>query len=221
KLVGKVAIANAKVTYARYKELYATDRWKALAAKKAMPQRLLWASTSTKNPKYPKCIYVDELIGSETVNTVPAETFNAFREQSKVRPSLTENWAENIENARETMPSLAEVGISFKEVADALLADAVKKFCDPFDKLLATVEKKRQALQGGLAPQTYSVGELSDAVTKTLDDWRTHGKVRRLWSGDASLWSGQDESQWLDWLHIVDGQREHGEHFALIVEDVK
>ncbi len=88
-LVGKVAIANAKVAYARYKELYNSDRWKALAAKKAMPQRLLWASTSTKNPKYPKTLYVDELIGAETVNTVPADTFVAFREQGKVRPSLT------------------------------------------------------------------------------------------------------------------------------------
>src|SRR5438067_1544925 len=100
KLVGKVAIANAKVTYARYKELYASDRWKALAAKKAMPQRLLWASTSTKNPKYPKTIYVDELMGPETVNTVPTDTYIAFRESGKVRPSLTENWAENIEHAR-------------------------------------------------------------------------------------------------------------------------
>ncbi len=221
KLVGKVAIANAKVTYARYKELYASDRWKALAAKKAMPQRLLWASTSTKNPKYPKTIYVDELMGPETVNTVPADTFNAYREQGKPRPSLIENWAENIENARETMANLASVGINFKEVAEALLADAVKKFCDPFDKLLATVEKKRQSLQGGLTPQSYSVGEFAAAVTKGLDDWRAHGKVRALWAGDASLWSGQDEAQWLDWLGIVDGQRDHPEHFAQIVDSVK
>src|SRR5438046_6110664 len=106
KLVGKVAIANAKVTYARYKELYASDRWKALAAKKAMPQRLLWASTSTKNPKYPKTIYVDELIGPETVNTVPSDTYTAFKVEGKVRPSLVENWDENIENARQIMRTL-------------------------------------------------------------------------------------------------------------------
>jgi transaldolase/glucose-6-phosphate isomerase len=220
-LVGKIAIANAKIAYAKYKELYSSERWKALAAKKAMPQRLLWASTSTKNPKYPKTIYVDELIGAETVNTVPAETFNAYRESGKVRPSLTENWAENIEQARETMATLAEVGISMKEVTDTLLADAVKKFSDPFDKLLGSVEKKRQALQGGLATQTFAVGEFADAVQKNLEDWRINGKVRRLWAGDTTLWSGTDENQWLDWLHIVDGQREHNEHFKNIVGDVK
>ncbi len=220
-LVGKIAIANAKIAYAKYKDLYDTPRWKALAAKKAMPQRLLWASTSTKNPKYPKTIYVNELIGPETVNTVPAETFVAFRQEGKVRPSLIENWAENIEQARETMATLAEVGISMKEVTETLLADAVKKFSDPFDKLLGSVEKKRQALQGGLTPQTYSVGEFTDAVQKNLEDWRVNGKVRRLWAGDTTLWSGQDEDQWLDWLHIVDGQREHNEHFKDVVADVK
>jgi transaldolase/glucose-6-phosphate isomerase len=225
-LVGKIAIANAKIAYARYKELYAGDRWQKLVetappGKKPMPQRLLWASTSTKNPKYPKTIYVDELIGPETVNTVPAETLNAYRELGRPRPSLTQDWAENLEQARQTMATLAEVGISMKEVTGTLLADAVKKFSDPFDKLLASVEKKRQALQRGMASQTYAIGEYASAVDKTLEDWRVNGKVRRLWAGDTSLWSGQDEKDWLGWLHIVDGQREHDEHFPQIVEDVK
>jgi transaldolase/glucose-6-phosphate isomerase len=221
RLVGRVAVANAKIAYARYKELIAGDRWKALAAKGARPQRLLWASTSTKNPKYPKTKYVDELIGPETVNTVPAETFTAFRESGTVRPTLIENWDENLADARETMATLEEVGISMKQVTETLLADAVKKFCDPFDKLLGSVEKKRQTLQSGLASQTYSVGQYADAVTKALEDWRVNGKVRRLWAGDASLWSGQDESSWLGWLHIIDGQQEHPETFADIVRDVK
>src|SRR5579871_4915735 len=207
KLVGKIAIANAKLAYARYKEISSSDRWKALAAKKAMPQRLLWASTSTKNPKYPKTLYVDELIAAETVNTVPADTFVAFREQGKARPSLTENWAESLEQARETLATLEEVGISMKEVTDTLLADAVKKFSDPFDKLLASVEQKRQALQSGLASQTYSVGSFADAAKKNLEEWRVQGKIRRLWAGDGSIWSGQDEKDWLGWLHIVYGQR--------------
>src|SRR5688572_7983864 len=101
-----------------------------------MPQRLLWASTSTKNPKYPKTYYVDELIGAETVNTVPAETFNSFRSEGKVRPSLSENWAENLGDAQDTMRNLKEVGIDFNQVTGILLADAVQKFADPFDKLL-------------------------------------------------------------------------------------
>jgi transaldolase/glucose-6-phosphate isomerase len=220
-LIGKIAIANAKIAYARYKDLYGTPRWAALKAKKAMPQRLLWASTSTKNPKYPKTVYVDELIGPETVNTVPTETYLAFREGGKVRPSLTENWAENIEHARELMQTLEEVGISMKQVTQTLLDDAVKKFSDPFDKLLGSVEKKRQALQTGMARQTVSLGADDDAVKKTLEDWRVGGKVRRLWAGDASLWSGEDEGRWLGWLHIVDSQREHPELFKQLVEDLK
>jgi transaldolase len=139
KLVGKVAIANAKIAYAKYKEICASDRWKALKAKGAMPQRLLWASTSTKNPKYPKTIYVDELIGAETVNTVPAETYIAFRDTGNVRPSVTENWDENISNARETMQLLADVGINFKEVASTLLKDAVSELTDHFDRLMTAL----------------------------------------------------------------------------------
>jgi transaldolase/glucose-6-phosphate isomerase len=220
-LVGKVAIANAKVAYAKYRELYNTARWKSLAAKGAMPQRLLWASTSTKNEKYPKTLYVDELIGADTVNTVPAETFGEFRKNGRVRESLTENWAENIEQARETMQTLEEVGISMKECTNTLLNDAVQKFSDPFDKLLGAVERKRQELEGGMAKQTYAVGEATAAVQAVLDEWRTAGKVRRLWGGDASLWTGRDEAQWLSWLHIVDGQREQGEHFRQIADDVK
>jgi transaldolase/glucose-6-phosphate isomerase len=221
-LVGKVAIANARLAYARYQELYAAARWKALAAKGARKQRLLWASTSTKNPKYPKTFYVDELIGPDTVNTVPAETYDAFRASGRVRPALTENWAETLEQARETLKTLAEVGISMKEVTDTLLQEGVKKFCDPFDQLLASVEKKRQALLGGdLARLSYEVGESAGGVQAALDDWRAGGKVRRLWAGDTSLWSGTDENHWLGWLHIVAEQRERPEHFAEIAEDVR
>jgi transaldolase/glucose-6-phosphate isomerase len=221
-LVGKVAIANAKIAYARYQEIYACEAWKKLAAKGARTQRLLWASTGTKNPKYSKTIYVEELIGPDTVNTVPDETFTEFRKNGRVRPSLTENWAENIEQARETMQSLAEVGISMKEVTETLLADAVQKFADPFDKLLGAVEKKRQALIGGkMDAQTYQVGEAAKAVAETLEDWRINGKVRRLWAQDASLWTGKDEGNWLGWLHVVEAEEELTEQLQMIADDVR
>src|SRR5215831_6877936 len=220
-LVGKVAIANAKIAYARYRELYGSDRWKALKAKGAMLQRLLWASTSTKNPKYPKTLYVDELIGAETVNTVPADTYIEFRDHGTVRPTLTQNYDENMQRARETMATLEEVGISMKQVTATLLDQAVKAFADPFDNLLGTVEKKRRALQTGMSPQTWSVGDQTDAVKKNLEDWRMHGKIRRLWDRDPSLWTNQDEGHWLDWLHIVEGQLEQGRHLQEIAEDAK
>src|SRR5271169_4339047 len=125
---GKVAIANAKLTYKKYQELFGGPRWKALADKGAQTQRLLWASTSTKNPKYRDVIYVEELIGKDTVDTIPPATFDAFRDHGKLRNSLTEDVAA----ARTTMDNLAKAGISMKEVTDKLLVDGVKLFADAF-----------------------------------------------------------------------------------------
>jgi len=136
-LRGKVAIANARRTYAKYQEIIATPRWKALAAKGAQTQRLLWASTSTKNPKYRDVLYVEELIGADTVDTVPPATFDAFRDHGKLRNSLTDNVAE----AEKTMTDMEAAGISMKEVTDKLLADAVKLFQDPFKQLLDAITK--------------------------------------------------------------------------------
>jgi len=136
-LRGKVAIANARRTYAKYQEIIATPRWKALAAKGAQTQRLLWASTSTKNPKYRDVLYVEELIGADTVDTIPPATFDAFRAHGKLRNSLTENVA----GANKTMSDLETAGISMKEVTDKLLADAVKLFQDPFKQLLDAITK--------------------------------------------------------------------------------
>jgi transaldolase/glucose-6-phosphate isomerase len=134
---GKIAIANAKLTYKKYQELFAGSRWNALAAKGAQTQRLLWASTSTKNPKYRDVIYVEELIGADTVDTIPPATFDAFRDHGKLRNSLTEDLAA----ARTTMDNLAKAGISMKEVTDKLLVDGVKLFADAFKTLLDATGK--------------------------------------------------------------------------------
>jgi len=137
KIEGQIAIANAKMTYKKYQELYGAPRWKALAAKGAQPQRLLWASTSTKNPKYRDVLYVEELIGAETVDTIPPATFDAFREHGKLRPSLSEDVA----GAAKVMENLAKAGISMKEVTDKLLVDGVKLFADAFKTLLDATGK--------------------------------------------------------------------------------
>lgn len=136
-LRGEVAIANARLTYKKYQELTSSARWKALAAKGAQTQRLLWASTSTKNPKYRDVLYVEELIGADTVDTIPPATFDAFRDHGKLRPSLTEN----VEGAAKTMADLAKAGISMKEVTDKLLVDGVKLFADAFRTLLEATGK--------------------------------------------------------------------------------
>ena len=136
-LQGKIAIANARLTYRKYQELYGGPRWKALAAKGAQTQRLLWASTSTKNPKYRDVLYVEELIGADTVDTIPPATFDAFRDHGRLRPSLTEN----VEEAAKTMASLEKAGISMKEVTEKLVVDGVKLFSDAFNQLLEATGK--------------------------------------------------------------------------------
>jgi transaldolase / glucose-6-phosphate isomerase len=134
---GKVAIANAKLTYKKYQELFGGPRWKALAAKGAQTQRLLWASTSTKNPKYRDVLYVEELIGADTVDTIPPATFDAFRDHGKLRPSLTED----VPGAAKVMHDMEKAGISMKEVTQKLLEDGVKLFADAFKTLLDATGK--------------------------------------------------------------------------------
>ncbi|HWY08542.1 MAG TPA: transaldolase [Candidatus Acidoferrales bacterium] len=136
-LHGTIAIANAKLTYKKYQELFGGPRWKALAAKGAQTQRLLWASTSTKNPKYRDVLYVEELIGADTVDTIPPATFDAFRDHGKLRPSLTED----VPGAARHMENLAKAGISMKEVTEQLVADGVKLFADAFKTLLEATGK--------------------------------------------------------------------------------
>jgi len=140
-LLGKVAIANGKLTYQRYQRIFSGPRWEALAAKGAQTQRVLWASTSTKNPKYRDVIYIEELIGPDTVNTMPLATIDAFRDHGQLRNSLTEDVA----GAQKVMDDLARAGIAIKEVTDKLTEDGVKLFADSFDKLLAAVEKNTQS----------------------------------------------------------------------------
>jgi len=136
-LHGTIAIANAKLTYKKYQELFGGPRWKALAAKGAQTQRLLWASTSTKNPKYRDVLYVEELIGADTVDTIPPATFDAFRDHGKLRPSLTEDVA----GAARHMENLAKAGISMKEVTEQLVVDGVRLFAEAFKTLLDATGK--------------------------------------------------------------------------------
>jgi transaldolase / glucose-6-phosphate isomerase len=138
---GKVAIANGKQTYEKYQAIFGSDRWKALAAKGAQTQRVLWASTSTKNPAYRDVLYVEELIGPDTVDTIPPATLDAFRDHGIPRASLTEN----VDAAHRTMEAVAKLGISMKEVTDKLTDDGVRLFAEAFDKLLAAVEKSTKS----------------------------------------------------------------------------
>jgi len=136
-VLGKVAVANGKQTYQRYLRIFSSDVWKKLAAKGAQTQRVLWASTSTKNPKYSDVMYVEELIGADTVNTMPPATLDAYRDHGHPRPSLTED----VEGANRIMEKLPKLGISMKQVTDKLTEDGVRLFAESFEKLLKAVER--------------------------------------------------------------------------------
>src|SRR5690349_3065753 len=218
-ILGKVAIANGKLTYQKYLQIFSGPRWEKLAARGAQTQRVLWASTSTKNPAYRDVIYVEELIGKNTVNTVPPATLDAFREHGRVRESLTEN----IESAKQTMSDLAKVGISMKEVTDQLTVEGVKLFADAFDKLLEAVEKStRNEVSPKVNKQNFKLPpDLASSVKTHIDDWRANGKVRRLWQRDASLWTNTDEAKWLGWLGVTEEQTARLRDFRQVAEDVK
>ena len=137
-LAGKLAIANAKLAYQRYKEIFSGGRWDALAERGATPQRCLWASTSTKNPAYRDVLYVEELIGPQTVNTMPEETIRAFQDHGNVALTLEQG----IDEARETFRRLAEVGIDYDDVTATLEREGVEKFSDSFAELLDGIRSK-------------------------------------------------------------------------------
>jgi transaldolase/glucose-6-phosphate isomerase len=221
-LKGKIAIANAKMAYQDYKRLFAGDRWEKLAARGAKPQRLLWASTGTKNKDYSDVLYVEELIGPNTVNTVPPATLDAFRDHGKVRDSLEEN----VDAARHALDAFERSGISLDAITSELVKDGVKQFADAADKLYGAVAHKRAAVLGGnIDRQKLALGAgIEKAVEKSAEEWRASAKVRRLWRKDKSVWTGDDENKWLGWLtsaHDADvadyedfAQRVKGQNFS-------
>ncbi|WP_454688854.1 bifunctional transaldolase/phosoglucose isomerase [Achromobacter aloeverae] len=204
-LQGKVAIANAKLAYQDYQQLIASPRWKALAERGAHPQRLLWASTGTKNPAYPATLYVDTLIGPDTVNTMPSATMDAFRHGGAVSASLTQDVA----GAQHVLDETRRLGLRLDQVTAELVDDGARQFSDAFDALLGSVAGKRNAFLGDrLNGVAYHLPEaLEDAAGKALERARAEGWSRRLWQGDASMWTGGPEGKWVGWLAAGEGRQ--------------
>ena len=218
-LLGKVAIANAKLAYVSYHEIFSGPVWEALRAKGARTQRLLWASTGTKNPRYSDVLYVEELIGPDTVNTVPPETLSAFRDHGKVAATLDSD----LPAAEKTLRDLEAVGISLKKATDDLIEDGLKKFVEPFTKLLRAVERRaREANKAHLNTQSRSLpADLEGAVAARLAEWEAQGGTRRIWAGDASLWTGADEASWLGWIGVPEQQLDVASDFSRLREEVR
>lgn len=220
-LQGKVAIANAKEAYEKYEKMIASPRWKALAAKGAQKQRLLWASTSTKNPAYRDVLYIEELIGPDTINTIPPATMDAFREHGRVARTIDAD----LDAAHKTMADLAKAGISMEEVTTQILNNGIKLFDEAFEKLLAAVEEKKTSpvkSKPKIHCQTLEFPQqLRQAVDATVNDWKTNDKVNRLWKGDTSLWTKDGEDKWLGWLRIAQEQANELKHLSSFAQDLK
>jgi transaldolase/glucose-6-phosphate isomerase len=218
-LFGKFAIASSKLSYQAYQRLFSDARWESLRAKGAQTQRLLWASTGTKNPAYSDVLYVEELIAPDTVNTMPPKTMDAFRDHGKVCTSLQEN----IGDAERILTTLSRFDISLDKITADLVEDGVRLFCEAFDKLLSAVARKRTAFLGdALNSQTYKLPEKLDMEVKaSLETWRSMGNVRRLWARDASLWTSKDESKWLDWLNIAGNEQTQIARLEPMIEDIR
>ena len=200
-LKGKIAIANAKLAYQHYKSVTASERWQKLAAKGAQVQRLLWASTGTKNKAFSDVLYVEELIGRDTVNTVPPATLDAFRDHGKLRDSLEEN----VPDAERVLSGLAKAGISLDAITDKLVDEGLQLFSESFDKLLGAVAHKRATtLDTQIDAQSIKLAPAIDKPFRELaETWRAKGTIRALWAHDASVWTGKDEAKWLGWLDAV------------------
>src|SRR5947209_2087925 len=218
-LQGKIAIANAKLAYQLYQHIFRDERWQRLAQHGAQTQRLLWASTGTKNKAYSDVLYVEELIGPDTVNTMPPATMEAFRDHGRPRMSLEED----VPAAEAAMSALAKAGISIDQITARLVEDGVRLFAEAADNLYAAVQKKRRTVLGGkLNAMTYKLPQdLNEALKSALEDWRKEGKARRLWDGDAALWTNTDEAQWLGWLTVAEAQLKDPGHLEAFADEVK
>jgi len=205
-LRGKIAIANAKLAYVAYGELFSGARWDTLAGAGAQTQRLLWASTSTKSRDLKDTIYIESLVGRDTVNTVPPKTVAAFRDHGVVQPDAI---ASGLDEARQCLHALAGLGIDLEAISRDLVIDGVRQFGDAFDKMLgATARQSREAAPTAVGETSVTAGSdaAAAAIADEMEAWRKDGRIRRLWAADATLWTGKDEAQWDGWLHVVDAE---------------
>jgi transaldolase/glucose-6-phosphate isomerase len=202
-LKGKVAIANAKVAYTRYQDLFSGPRWQALADAGAQTQRLLWASTSTKDPAFKDTLYVEAMIGKDTVDTIPPATMDAFRDHGVVKADAIED---DVPGARQTLASLEALGVSLDKITEDLVVDGVQQFADAFDKLFGAIAGQRRQILGEAKPGLEILpgsDETKAAFDAEMERWRKGGLIRRLWSLDKTLWTDADENKWGGWLDIV------------------
>ena len=219
-LLGKAAVSNARVAYQDFKQTFATSRFQALSAKGARVQRPLWASTSTKNPEYSDVMYVETLIGPDTVNTMPDATLAAFLEHGTARHSIEDD----VHEARETLLALESAGISMDAVTTQLLHDGVKAFADSFDQLIENISSKRERLlAASAAPAGVSLGKARATADEAVATLEKSDAAARIWSGDHSLWS-DDPTEIVDrlgWLDVASSILDEVDDLTAFADDIR
>jgi len=199
-LLGKIAIANCRVAYARFQELYTNARWQRLAARSARVQRPLWASTSAKNPAYSDTLYVDELIGPDTVNTLPFATIQAALNHGKVERSVDRD----IAIARDQIARLDFLRIDLESITQKLQQDGVAAFQKSFDSLMESISRKREKIRAAGLSLTASLGQIQEQVDAALTEMEEKRLIQRIWEGDHSVWKPDptEITNRLGWLRI-------------------
>ena len=221
RLYGKAAIANSKVAYEHFMKFFDGPRWDKLRKAGARTQRPLWASTSTKDPRYPDTYYVEELIGPDTVDTIPPATLAAFREHGEVRRSIDEN----VDLAKRQLQRLAAAGVDLGQVTHELEVEGVDAFIKSFETLVEAIAKTSRDIRAGKGPrQWYSLGELQPAVDSQLAALQKEEAGRRLWAKDSTLWSGdpakrEEIRDRLGWLNVAEKMLEHASEFRQLALD--
>ena len=221
RLYGKAAIANSKMAYEHFKHHFSGARWEKLHKAGARTQRCLWASTSTKDPRYPDTYYVEELIGPDTVDTIPPATLAAFREHGEVRRSLDEQ----VDIAKRQLKQLAEAGVDLDQVTRELEVEGVESFTKSFESLLDTLKKESAKIRSGKGPrQWYSLATLQPAVDARLAALQKDDAPRRLWAKDSTLWSSdpakrEEIRDRLGWLSVAEKMLEHVQEFRDLARD--
>jgi transaldolase / glucose-6-phosphate isomerase len=223
KCLGQVAIASAKQAYQIYKDIFQNGRFRKLAARGARPQRLLWASTSTKNPEYADVKYVEALIGPDTVNTLPQETIKAYRDHGNPAARLEQD----LDAAGEVLNTLVALDINIDKVTQELEDQGIEKFNKPYDSLMETLKDKRlSVLKEPVDVQWINLSEYGPETEKQIGKMEKDNFVARLWQKDAALWSADPKEQAsirnaLGWLHVADKMEENVEELYDFVREVK
>ena len=201
-LRGRAAIANARAAYARFRGTFSGERWERLAASGARVQRPLWASTAVKNPDYPDTLYVDALIGPDTVNTVPPALLNALLDHATVTPTLKDSAEEVHADLERLAERLGEAGVDLDAVTQKLQDDGVAAFAESFESLMESIEEKRKRLASGRRGDTANLGRYEDTVKEALAGLRDGRVVGRIWAGDHTVWKPEptEITNRLGWL---------------------